>query len=388
MRLVVALLGLAVVAATVIAWRHPSGVRLVAERIAAMAEPEYDLDHLPVNRWVKIHQPAAAGWRRQNHAGIALDTRRDQLLVFGSDTHGSNWDNSVHRFDLQRRQWTTDYPPSSPKSYGVNQQGVAVAGPQGAYPWSMHTFDTIVYDPSLDALLVMATPLHNPRRKQVKGLARNQPTWIYNLKSHAWGILANGGKPTPSFFAGGAAYDRDRDVVVAYKYGVWELGPDRGQWKKATGETHHGLHHNMVYDTKRHKLAVFGGTKKKDNAIWFYTPGPRAGDKGHWEKKIPEGDPCPADEHYPVAFDQSAGVFLLLPHEKGRKESITFIYDPDENQCIRLPNADMALQKMQYMMAWDPAHQAFLLVTGYWKYPATVWALKLDLAALRKESDK
>ncbi len=388
LRLGVSLLALAVVAAAIIGWRHRGVVRVVMERVAELAEREYDLDHLPVNRWVKISQPLTAEWRRQGHAGIALDTKRDQLLIFGSDTHGSDWDDSIHRFDLRRRQWITDYPPSSPESYRVNQQGIAIAGPQGAYPWAMHTFDTIVYDPSLDALLVMATPLHNPKRKQVKGLARYQPTWIYDLKSHTWHTLANGGMPTPSFFAGAAAYDSHRDVIVAYKFGVWELGPDRMQWEKVNSERHHGLHSNMVYDSKRHKLAVFGGTKEKDNAIWFYTPGQRAGEKGHWEKKIPGGDPCPADEHYPVAFDQSAGVFLLLPHEKGRKKSTTFIYDPDDNRCTRVPGADMALRRMHYMMVWDPVHHAFLLVTGYWKYPATVWALKLDLAALRKESDK
>ena len=47
--------------------------------------------------------------------GVTFDVRRGQLLVFGSDTHGSNWDNGVHAFDPFTGRWTHFSPPA-PKS--------------------------------------------------------------------------------------------------------------------------------------------------------------------------------------------------------------------------------------------------------------------------------
>ena len=340
-----------------------------------------DLNTLPPNRWVRIHQPAHANWRRQNHAGIAYDSRRHSLLIFGSDTHRSNWDNSVHEFGLQTLTWKTHYPEAPPETYRTDSRGNPVAGSGRLLPWAMHTFDTIVYDPRQDALVVAARPLHNPMTKKVKGI-RQHPTWIYDLATHEWRILENGGRPAPSFFAGATAYDSHRDVIVAYKYGIWELGPDREKWKKATGETHHSLHFNMEYDSKHRRLVVFGDGRKYSE-VWVYTPGPSAGERGSWEKKVPGGDRCPPDEHFPVAFDGEQGVFLLLPFDQKAGVSRTFIYDLETNTYTRLPGADMKLRKMNYMMTWDPLHKVFLLVTGYWKEPATVWALKLDLDALR-----
>jgi hypothetical protein len=345
---------------------------------------------LTPNAWHLLSRPARAGWKRQAHAGIAYDSRRGTLLVFGSNTHGLDWDDSVHEFDPATGRWDTHYPAAPKASYRADASGRAVAGSGRLLPWAMHTYDTIVYDPRLDALVVSALPEHNPMRKSVPG-ARIHPTWIYDLKTRQWRIFANGGKPYPKFFAGASAYDSDRDVIAAYKFGMWEIGPARDQWKQATAERHHKMHDMMEYDA-RHKRFVVFGDYHNSNAVWTYAPGPRAGDRGTWEKKTPVGDSCPPGQHYPVAYDSAHGVFLLVVDNaryaedaKGRRKrtsrarsSSTFVYDLDSNRCTRLPDADLQPLGMNYMMAYDRFHKVFLLVADERGKAAAVWALRLD----------
>lgn len=341
---------------------------------------------LKPNTWTLISQ---ADWKRQAHAGIAYDSRRGTLLVFGSNTHGLDWDNEIHEFDPVTGRWATHYPRAPKESYRADAAGRAVAGRGRLLPWAMHTYDSIVYDPRLDALVVSALPEHNPIRKSVPE-ANIHPTWIYDLKTRQWRIFANNGKPYPKFFAAASAYDSDRDVIVAYKFGMWEIGPERDQWKKATGEGHHKMHFTMEYDAKHEKLVVFGDYHNS-NEVWVYTPGARAGDKGTWERKTPQGASCPPGQHFPVAYDSEHGVFLLVvdntpftEDKKGRrkrtaraKSSSTFVYDLGRNRCVRLPDADLRPLGMNYMMAYDRFHKVFLLVTDD-HGKSEVRALKLD----------
>lgn len=348
---------------------------------------------LKPNVWVKIHQPQKATWRRQEHAGIAYDSKRGTILIFGSDTHGLDWDNEIHEFDPVEEQWTAHYQRTGKESYRADEAGNAIAGKDKLLPWAMHTFDNLIYDPKLDALVVTALPQHNPMLKEVKNV-KMHPTWIYDLKTHEWHIFDNKGKQSPNFFAAASVYDPNRDVIVAYrKGGIWEIGPERDEWKKATDESHHEIHFMMEYDTRHKKIAVFGDYHNS-NEVWIYTPGHKAGVKGIWEKKIPLGDECPKDQHFPVAFDTDNGVFLLISDnwryekdESGKmkallpKKSNTFIYDLATNRYHKLAQADMEPLGMNYMMVYDKYHKVFLLVTGDHMEPTIVWALKLDLKA-------
>lgn len=344
---------------------------------------------LKSNTWNLLAQPAETHWRRQSHAGLAYDSQRGTLLIFGSNTHGLDWDNEIHEFDPVTERWATHYPRAPKESYRADGAGNAIAGTDRLLPWAMHTYDNIVYDPRLDALLVSALPEHNPIRKK-RPEAKNHPTWIYDLKTRQWRIFDNGGKPYPSFFAAASAYDSDRDVIAAYKFGMWEIGPERSQWKKASVEKHHKMHYTMDYDAKHKKFVVFGDYDNR-NAVWTYSPGARAGDKGTWEKKVPQGESCPRGQHFPVAYSSEQGVFLLVVDDtrfeedkKGRhkptaraRSSSTFVYDLGRNRCVRLPDAGLQPLGMNYMLAYDRFHKVFLLVTGDHGKPATVWALRL-----------
>ncbi|MBW8459410.1 MAG: hypothetical protein K0M58_13355 [Thiobacillus sp.] len=346
---------------------------------------------LKPNTWSLLAQPAQASWRRQAHAGIAYDSKRGTLLVFGSNTHGLDWDNEVHEFDPVTGRWETHYPRAPKESYRADAAGRAIAGTGRLLPWAMHTYDNLVYDPALDAIVVSALPEHNPIRKKLPE-AKIHPTWIYDLRTRQWRIFENNSKPYPKLFAAASAYDPDRDVIAAYKWGMWEIGPEREEWKRVTRESHHQIHYTMDYDTKHKKFVVFGDYYNT-NTVWTYAPGARAGDKGKWEKKTPQDASCPPGQHFPVAYDSEHGVFLLvvdnIPYaaedKKGRRKrmgrapsSSTFVYDLGQNRCTRLTDADLQPLGMNYMMVYDRFHKVFLLVTGDHGKPAAVWALRLD----------
>ena len=353
--------------------------------------------NLPPNKWVKIRSDNNLGWYRQAHAGITFDSKRGTLLLFGSNTHGMNWDNTVHEFNPVTAKWTTHYPEAAKETYRSDSGGNAICGNGTILPWAMHTFDNIEYDPYLDAIVVTALPAHNYVKKSVASAksAKIHPTWFYLLSTHSWQPFnKKSDKKAPPFFAAASAYDEDRNVVIAYNYGgVWELGRDRSEWRKATSESHHQIHFNMVYNPIYHIFAVFGD-HRDTNDVWIYTPGANAGDKGKWKKRIPKGDFCPRDQHFPVAVDGTTGLFLIVPdntvctEEKGRQKCMgatsasTFIFDYENNVYRKIPGADMPSQKMNYMMVYDSFHEVFLLVTGDAKEPLTVWAFKLKMAEL------
>jgi len=361
-----------------------------------------ELLNLPANRWIRIapEPPAllrdnpftaiqnflplpSEDWTRQGHSGLAFDSKRDRLLIFGSNSHGENWDNSVHEFNILTLKWTTHYPASSPKSYRADEMGYAVAGDTDIFPWAMHTFDNIVYAPPIDSLVVSSKIDHTPPPTAAAKEAHANPTWIYHLDSHEWKKLrqADG----PAFFAAASTYDAATSSVWAFQYGqLWRLDLTRLEWRKipASQSAKLHIHYTMVTDEWRHQFMFFGD-HGGSNAIWVYTPAPDPDQEGTWEKRQPTGELCPKSQHFPVAYDSAQGVFLLVPDENNER-AITLVYSPDDNRYIRVPGGEMPANHMNYMMAYDPYHRVMLLVKGTWKTPVTVWAFRLDMKSLAR----
>jgi hypothetical protein len=140
-----------------------------------------------------------------------------------------------------------------------------------------------------------------------------------------------------------------------------ELGPARDVWHQVEVDKPHQIQHSMEFDSVRRQLAVFGDASNS-NRVWVYAPGTFPGDASAWEECSPGDDPCPPDQHFPVAFDEHSGVFLLVADNnsaapKGQKaksdratSSSTFVYDPERNEYCNLPDADMPALGMNYMM--------------------------------------
>ena len=139
----------------------------VSSAIGQINAPAYELNpsllDLPKRQWVKIHQQRfsdAVTFKRQRHGGSAFDSRRGQLVLFGSDTHGNDWLNSPVFFDLKQLAWRQLYPSDPLSTYKVTARGLPVAGPEGDHPWAMHTFGAVTYDPAADAIVVASFPRH------------------------------------------------------------------------------------------------------------------------------------------------------------------------------------------------------------------------------------
>jgi len=357
----------------------------------AAQELNPQLAALPSNQWVKVSDPGPLHWVREAHAGLVYDSNRGTLLTFGSDTHGHgvsrDLDNEIHEFSPFTGTWLTLYERAPRRSYRADGKGYPISGFGDPMPWAMHTYDALVFDPRWNALWVAATlgpPFHNPVLDEAVGVTRDS-LWVYDLRKWKWVMFQNRGKSPPPLFGGAAVYDSRRDTLVAYdSSGVWELGPARDEWKHATAESHHVTHFNMEYSPRSGKLFVFGGqTDGPDGAltndVWVYSPGPTAGAEGKWERRRPAGDPCPEAQHYPVAYQPEADLFLLVPDHPKAGQSLTMVYEPSVDRYTRIVGAEMEPLGMNYMMVYDTRHRVFLLVKGDWRKPPVVWAFRLDV---------
>ena len=352
-----------------------------ADDLPPELENALQLRDLPANRWVKYHEEKPGTWHRQGHAGMAYDSKRGTLLIFGSDTHGEDWDNAVHEFDPRLKRWTTHYSPAHPETYRADEAGRPVAGTGTLLPWAMHTHDAIEYHAGLDALVVSSTPAHNPKGKSVTGITQ-QPTWIYSLADRRWTPFNNNGKPSPTFFGGSSAYDTPRDTLIAYRGAIWELDTAAGEWRRTAGG-HHDLHHTMIFSQPRGAAFVFGNYTPT-TTIWSYRPGATIGEAGTWEKLEPRGDPCPPYDIAPVAYDASQDLFVLVVDNedassspaKNATSASTYLYDPAANAYKKLPSADLPPVGMNFMMVWDSTNEVMFLVTGDWDSAVTVWAMR------------
>ncbi len=348
--------------------------------------------NLPANRWIKYHELPAGDWWRKGHAGLAYDSTRGSLLVFGSDTHGDGWDNVVHEFIPRQRAWVHHGVDAHPDTYKINSDGYRVAGGMDVMPWAMHTYDGVDYDPALDSLVVVASPNHNPVNREWPN-PEYRPVWIYNLDNRKWSIFDDGIRITPpNFFGAATAFDSTDNSLYICRAGLWRLNLTKGEFVKL-GSAPKCLHRTMAFDSWRRHLYVFGsygGTSRitrVDTRLISENP-------INWEEHKPGGDYCPPYSSVPVAFDENTGVFLLVVNDqkhttdnKVPNTATTFIYNPETNIYTELIGTRLPGERLNFMMAWDKVHEAFFLLTGNLNDGITVWALRLDPNQVNFQSD-
>ena len=336
-------------------------------------------DEIILDQWVKLETSNDPGFLRQGHSGIAYDTKRNKIYFFGSDTHNENWDNTVHELDLNTLTWDTHYSEANKKTYRLDENGYAISGDESIQPWAMHTYDNITYNPQLDAIVISASPEHNPIRKKFSQKI-NHPTWIYNVAERKWVFLSG---ERPHFFAGASAFNPlNNRVIVVNKKSTWELDMTKKAWIRLETGPKLELHFNMEYDSTNQVFAIFGDYRGS-NHVWIYDP--LKTPEQQWIKKAPGGDYCPESGSIPVAFDSDNGVFLLHPgfKESGKKKysrpeiSKTCIYNVKTNRYTLLPNANLPHFGMNYMMVYDKPHARFILI-GQDNWKPVVYSLRLN----------
>jgi hypothetical protein len=346
----------------------------------SMMDDSFSLSDIPPNRWIKYHEVNDGLWRRKWHAGLAYDSTRGHLLVFGSDTHGEDWDNVVHEFIPAEGEWLHHGAESAIDTYSVSHDGYPVAGEAGNAPWAMHTYDGIDYDPVSDSLVVVASPLHNPIGKKHPE-RKSDPVWIYNLQTRDWSRFSADIRRKPGIHFGSAvSYDELDEILYICKSGLWGMDIPKEKYERIA-DAPNCLHSSVAFDKWRRQLYVFGSYKGTANVSRYIPVSPE--EAGGWEELIPGGDLCPPYSKAPVAFDEKNGVFLLVTDDAGNRNngnpgvSATFIYDPGANTYQKLDDAALPATGMNFMMAWDKVHEVFFIVTGNREDGVTVWTLRL-----------
>jgi hypothetical protein len=380
---------------------HRLAVRRDQAAVTAVAVAQTALgDALPSNRWVEVSTVTAGlPVYRTDHGGAAYDPTRNSVFLFGSDTHARHFDNRIQELRLDDMTWHRPYERSPRYTLRTDARGVRVAGGRALYPWPMHVYDSMVYDPTLRALVVTSAPKHNfvpAPGAQLDG------TWIYSATENRWSILGETTPETPNFFASASVYDPGRDTIIGYaalaesapfvppageanvpRTGIWEIGPDRQRWQLVSSERHHWGWFNAEFDVANRAMIVFGGDPL-DPSIWLYRVGAVAGEPGSWERRRPGGDQCPGGFYFPAAYDGQRAVTLFMPYDAGLSRTITCVYDAARNVVRRLPSADLPNVGLNYTMVYVANEDYFLLLTGSFSAGEVtrVWTLKLDLTLL------
>ncbi|RMD63852.1 MAG: hypothetical protein D6826_03880 [Alphaproteobacteria bacterium] len=377
--------------------RAPCGTApIAAESVRALAPV---LRTLASGRWTPIHRQSAGDgitFRRQKHGGSAFDTRRRQLVLFGSDTHadgnGSDvpWINSPLIFDLTTLRWHRAYPDDAVDSYAVTAEGIPVAGPRGDHPWAMHTFAALAYDPVADAVVVASFPDHLRPGRFTDALAgvwpaiRRHPTWLFHPATATWQPLPGAGV---SFFAYAITWVADLCRVVGLRRdGIYARTP--GGWRRLGegGSLKWGA--NMVYDTAARRLVALG--RRQGRAVVAIID-PASGQVMH-TRPVHEapwlGGQYVAMAYHPglartvALFDRPLAPGLKR-RERRRHRAETWTYDARTDAWSRASVAPLPFGLgMNYNLAHVPGTDILLLVADPPGGALTVWALRLTPAEM------
>lgn len=360
----------------------PDGVQVLPVVPVAAGQLNPALRDLPAGTWFKIHELSRNDpgfFVRQSHGGAAFDPVRGRVMLFGSDTHRIDWDNTVRFFDMGTLSWSAAYPPDAPDTYRVNEQGLPVAGQDESRPWAMHAFDAVEFDPISDRLIVASHPGHMGPDKSW-GVDRAQwarikshPTWSYLVGENRWEPLVEDGK---SFFPYGATFDPIRRRLVGVSSdGFWELDVEERAWQKLGGGAPQGWHNAAAYDADR-DVVVSYGTHKNSNDIWQYRRGEALG------RQMPTpGSRPPGGQSVPLAYHSRSKRIVALINATSADathHTATWLYSSGQDVWERHATASIPFPLgMNYMMVYDSNHDLMVLVANYPGEPVAVWVLRL-----------
>ena len=146
---------------------------------------------------------------------------------------------------------------AQPDTYRVNSEGYPVAGAKDLAPWAMHTYDGVDYDPTLNSLVVVASPSHNPLRN-ARPKPKYDPIWTFQLDRKEWSTFVGKHAKAPrKYFGVATAYDKTDNNLFICESGLWQLNLMEGKLEKL-GKAPNCLHRTMVFDSWRRQLYIFG----------------------------------------------------------------------------------------------------------------------------------
>ncbi|WP_321528184.1 hypothetical protein [Sedimenticola selenatireducens] len=335
---------------------------------------------LAKGRWIKIHQQGAEDtvkFDRQRHGGSAFDSKRGRLILFGSDTHGTDWSNVIRTFDMGALRWSVFGEIGRPEHYTVSSDGVPIASADHVQPWAMHTFDAIEYDPIHDRLIVASHPEHLKPGRFGNWLAdiwpqiQQHPTWVYDFVSNQWEYDL--GKTT-SFFPYATAYDSRRGHFLGIRPdGIFQY-LQQGGWSKVVKKGPYAYHTNAVYDQKNDAVVIFGNNKNS-NDVWIYRP-----ETEQLKRQSTAGIRPPGTQASPLAYHAGVGQVVALVDDPDQDAQVaqTWMYDTALDRWERLPEGDFPYRLgMNYNLQYDNLNNLLVLAANAPKEAISVWVLRL-----------
>ena len=135
---------------------------------------------------------AMPGGSSAKSTAVRVSTRVVRLILFGSNTHGGDWENSPRMFDPASLAWSRVYPFDPPPTYAVTRR--ASGGRREGRSFVGHAHLRGRAFRSLATRWSCVLPGHGAgsilqRAEELWPKVRKFPTWTFDLKTSRWRAL-------------------------------------------------------------------------------------------------------------------------------------------------------------------------------------------------------
>jgi hypothetical protein len=362
---------------------------LASERAEAAGGVNPSLSTLAPNTWRRMETgglaPPNDGTRQGNiatgilsYSGGTLDRVNHRILVFGGG-HCDYSGNEVWAYDTERNTWQQMYLPTPAPSGTCNAfpfdptyPGAIVSGGVPTRPQARHTYDQIEFMDAIGEAMVFSGPVWgNNITDEAQKVPRD--TWTYSFANNrwTWRNVTRGAQPSGYSAQGlASAYASSNGRVYAVFQGeTWSYDPSTDRWTDLGHPSPGGIDKNMVYDSARNRLWLYGGDYPSSNALWRYD----IGISTSWTQvSVPAPLPNPGGMAG-LAYDPGQDVLVLMGGEvdgSGPAGNGIWMYNIATNRWTDMrPAVDGGGSPPQSghtygRFMYDPANNVFFLVTA------------------------
>ncbi|MFX1398425.1 MAG: Kelch repeat-containing protein [Promethearchaeota archaeon] len=328
------------------------------ENLTVSTDGDLVLDNtsLPNSNWTKMDPPTAPRWRYG--PGMGYDEEHDMIILFGGAT-GTSYYGDTWVYDVEINNWTNLDPTNKPGARGFfpmvydseNGRIVLFSGYNGgsqtwAYDVETNNWTNLMppSPPSWRYGHSMAYASKHQKIVMYGGYNGNYQTWVYDVVANNWTNMNPLTRPNSDFL------------------------------------------HAMTYDPINDKLILFGGyveniydpysgefTEINSDETWVYDV-----ETNNWTNMNPITSPPERKEHAMV-FDTKRGKSILFG---GSNESIyyddTWVYDLTTNEWLELNTPSRPSGRLRHAMAYDSKRDKLVLFGGY-PFNAETWTLECGL---------
>lgn len=256
---------------------------------------------------------------------ICYASQWNQTLLFGGSDK-KEYFNDIGEWD--GKNWIEIFGTNLKKPSGRSQQAACFDSKKGemlVFGGSKHYQNTQAATEKAD------NTLWAWNGKKWKVLSETGPVWREDAK------MVYHEKNQKTYLLGGRKYDDNRKVHVLNEFWEW----DGDKWRLISDSTPMGkrLHSNMVYDTKRNRIVLFGGVdieKGFSNDIWEW-------DGDEWRKINAATAPLPRLAHS-MTFSKSLNQTVIAGGVSEKDEKLTDLWTWDGQRFEKINNEMPAVE--------------------------------------------